>query len=79
MGFNGKKVLVRRQNKLDGSWSITKKGEAYFAYNRDEYLAEVHYLIGKTGKGSENEEIQRIIHPDPSEDWILPLDFNEQN
>ena len=34
-GFNGKRVLVRTKNEYTGTWRITKKGEAYFKYNRD--------------------------------------------
>ena len=46
IGFSGQRVLVRRRQ-ADGSWTITKAGENYFRYNRDEYEVEVPYVILK--------------------------------
>ena len=68
-GSKTKKTLVRTKNEYTGNLYITKKGEAYFKYNRDEYLPKVHYLIYK-------EDYQRIISSPPGEDWILPLDYD---
>ena len=70
--FPGSKTaytLVRRKHFPGANWEVTKKGQAYFAYNRDEYLPKVHYLIYKT-------DWQKNISPPPGEDWILPLDYD---
>ena len=39
MGFNGKRVIVRKR--VNGQWQITKKGEDYYRYNRNEYVVHV--------------------------------------
>ena len=46
MAFDGTRVKVRERNS-DGSWRITKKGEAYFRLNRNQYLPNVPFLIAK--------------------------------
>ena len=46
MAFDGTWVKVRERN-ADGSWLITKKGEDYFRYNRNQYLPSVPFLIAK--------------------------------
>ena len=39
MGYNGKRVIVRKR--VNGQWQITKKGEDYYRYNRNEYVVHV--------------------------------------
>ncbi len=43
--YKGGKLLVRRWrrqlNEGRGGWEVTKKGEEYFRYNRDEYVVDV--------------------------------------
>ncbi len=46
MAFDGTRVKVRERN-ADGSWRITKNGEDYFRYNRNQYLPRVPFLIAK--------------------------------
>jgi hypothetical protein len=46
MAFDGTRVKVRERNS-DGAWRITKKGEDYFRYNRNQYLPSVPFLIAK--------------------------------
>ena len=43
MGFSGREILVRRR--VNGAWTITKEGENYFRFNRDEFLLEVPYVV----------------------------------
>ena len=43
MGFSGRDILVRRR--VNGAWTITKEGENYFRFNRDEFLLEVPYVV----------------------------------
>ena len=38
-GYNGKKVHVRKW--VNGAWQVTKKGENYFRYNKNEYVVQV--------------------------------------
>ena len=45
LGFSGRKVLVRRR--VNGAWTVTKEGENYFRFNRDEFLLEVPYVVLK--------------------------------
>ena len=45
-GSSGRKLLVRRRL-ADGSWRVTKQGEAYFAANRDEVVVKVPTLLVK--------------------------------
>ena len=43
--YKGGKLLVRRWkrelNEGRGGWEVSKKGEDYFRYNRDEYVVDV--------------------------------------
>jgi len=45
-GLSGRKILVRRRL-ADGSWRVTKQGEAYFQANRDEVVIKVPTLLVK--------------------------------
>ena len=38
-GYNGKRVRVRK--KVNGQWQITKDGENYYRYNKNEYVVHV--------------------------------------
>ena len=45
-GLSGRKILVRRRL-ADGSWRVTRQGEAYFQANRDEVVIKVPTLLVK--------------------------------
>jgi hypothetical protein len=48
--FDGSTVRVRTRN-ADGTWSVTKAGEAYFRYNRTQFLPNVpHLIVRENGK-----------------------------
>ena len=38
-GYNGNRVLVRRW--VNGQWQITREGENYFRYNKNDYVVSV--------------------------------------
>ncbi len=63
MAFDGTRVKVRERNS-DGSWRITKKGEDYFRYNKNEYLPSVPYLI---------QDDDRLIAPRHRKQQYMPL------
>jgi hypothetical protein len=54
MGFSGREILVRRR--VNGAWTITKEGENYFRFNRDEFLLEVPYVVLIPFERDEDEE-----------------------
>ena len=45
--WDGTRIPVRKRN-ADGSFTILKDGEAYFKYNRSEYIVEMPYPMSKT-------------------------------
>ena len=54
MGFDGREILVRRR--VNGAWTITKEGENYFRFNRDEFLMEVPYVVSRPFDWDDDDE-----------------------
>ena len=53
MGYNGKRVIVRKR--VNGQWQITKKGEDEYRYHRNEYVVHV--------------PVRRVVHTNGAYTW----------
>ena len=70
--WDGTEIRVRRRN-ADGTYTILKEGEAYFQYNKSEYIVNVPYVLAKEQNGNGTWKIKRPNTQRDIDTWYMPM------